>query len=97
MNENQTIEADIVECIQRDFPEDSVQDILTKILAASSSQRIQRCIAFAARGHRSHLDYLCQLARIDYRDVIMAAEYDRFDTQLYDFNQPIPNARIERN
>jgi hypothetical protein len=90
------LEPDIEECLARDFPADALPAALSSIAAASSSPRIQRCIAFAARGHPSYFDYLCKLARIDYRDVIMAAEYDRFGTQLYDFNQPVSKARLER-
>jgi len=89
------IEPDIVENVRADFPVEAVADVLSRLEAASSVPRIQRCIVFAARGHPWYFDYLCRLAKIDYRDVIMAAEYDRLNARLYDFNRPIPHARID--
>ena len=86
---------DIAQCIHRDFPADAVPSVISSLLAASSSPRIQRCIIFAARGHRWYFDYLCKLAKIDSRDVIMAAEYLDSQTHLYDFNKPLDQARIE--
>jgi hypothetical protein len=86
---------DIVDQLRRDFPAAEVGARLAQLVQASSSPRIQRCIVFASRGHSWHFDYLCRLAKVDYRDVIMAAEYDRRDARLYDFNKPIADARIE--
>ena len=43
----------------------------------------------------SRFDDLCKLAKIDWRDVIMAAEYDRENTRLYDFTKPFDRARID--
>jgi hypothetical protein len=90
-----SIEPDIVESVRADFSAEVVPDVLGRLEAASNMPRIQRCIVFAARGHPWYLEYLCQLAKIDYRDVIMAAEYDRLNIRLYDFTMPIPHARIE--
>lgn len=89
------IEPDIVDQLRRDFSAPEVEKRIIQLAAASNSSRIQRCVVFASRGHPWHFDYLCKLAKIDFRDVIMAAEYDRLDARLYDFNKPIPEARID--
>jgi hypothetical protein len=91
------IEADIVKQVQADFPPEAVSAILAQLEAASSTPRIQRCIVFAARGHPWYFDFLCRLSKIDSRDVIMAAEYERLGDRLYDFTKPIPEARLDVN
>lgn len=90
-----SIEAEIVERVRADFPNEALSDVLSRLEAASDTPRIQRCIVFAARGHPWYFNYLCRLAKTDYRDVIMAAEYDRLDIRLYDFTRPFSQARIE--
>jgi hypothetical protein len=89
------IAPDIVDRIRTDFPASDVAARLSQLAEASGSDRIQRCIVFAARGHPWYFDYLCRLANVDYRDVIMAAEYDRLNARLYDFTKPILQARID--
>jgi hypothetical protein len=89
------IAQDIIDQLRHDFPGDEVDRRLAQLAEASNTTRIQRCIVFASRGHAWYFDYLCKLAQIDYRDVIMAAEYDRLDARLYDFNMPIAEARID--
>jgi hypothetical protein len=96
VNAEPGLEADIIEHIQREFSADTFQEVLSKLQATSSSPRIQRCIAFASHGDRQRFDLLCEFAGTDYRDVIVAAEYDPFMTRLYDFDQPIPKARLNR-
>lgn len=85
---------DVIECIQKDFPETEVPALLAQIESASESARVQRCIAFAAHGHPCYFGFLCRLAQVDYRDVIMAGEYERLGERLYDFSHPIPEARL---
>lgn len=87
---------DIVAQATADFPPEKVGEVLEQLQVASSSERIQRCIVFAARGHPWRFQFLCKLAKDDFRDVIMNAEYDRHDARLYDFNKPIPEARIDQ-
>lgn len=87
------ISIDIIEQLRQDFPASEFDTRLAQLVHASESPRIQRCIVFASRGHPWYFDYLCKLSAIDFRDVIMAAEYDRMDAHLYDFNKPIPVAR----
>jgi hypothetical protein len=91
-----TLKPDIIEQLRNDFPAGEVDARVAQLIQATSTPRLQRCIVFAGRGHPDHFDYLCRLAQIDFRDLIMAAEYDRFDTQLYDFNRPIPDAALRQ-
>jgi hypothetical protein len=90
-----SIETDIIQQVQAEFPLEAVPDILTQLEAASHTPRVQRCIVFAARGHPWYFAYLCRHAKTDYRDVIMAAEYVMSDVRLYDFTRPFHNARID--
>jgi hypothetical protein len=91
------IDPDILDQLRADFPAEAIPEVTAELVAATTSQRILRCIVFEARGHRWLLSYLCRLAKLDWRDVIMSAEYARGDPQLrlYDFNRPIPQARID--
>ncbi|SFJ46176.1 hypothetical protein [Planctomicrobium piriforme] len=86
---------DILEQLKTDFPPEQVPEVILQLRNELISERVQRCIVFAARGHRWYLDFLCKQAAVDYRDVIMAAEYERFGTRLYDFNRPIGQAKLE--
>ncbi|MFO1438383.1 MAG: hypothetical protein U1F81_08675 [Verrucomicrobiaceae bacterium] len=95
MDEFVQIAPDIVAQANTDFPPEKVGELLKQLLAASGSERIQRCIVFAARGHPWRFQFLCKLAKEDFRDGIMNAEYDRHDTRLYDFTKPIFEAQIE--
>jgi hypothetical protein len=85
---------DILEQMQRDFPDEELAGRLAQLAEATKLERLQRCIVFASRGHPWYFEYLCRLAKVDYRDVIMAAEYER-DAKLYDFSKPIGEARID--
>ena len=44
--------------------------------------RLQRCALVAARGSLEKLRHYVGLIAVDYRDVIVAGEYDRKDGQL---------------
>jgi hypothetical protein len=51
--------------------------------------RILRCIVFSAQGRFDWFESAVALARIDWRDVIVNAEYDRDrETRRRDFNLP---------
>jgi len=75
------IPEDIVAKIRRDFAED---DALTVLRLLSEfhrdnpelSERILRCIAFLAKGSFEGFASAVELARLDWRDLIVAAEYD---------------------
>ncbi len=92
-----SIESDIVDQVRKDFPAEEVPHILERLESLSQVARIRRCVVFAARGHPWYFDFLCRLVKVDSRDVINAAEYERLGEQLYDFNKPIPEARIDVN
>ena len=58
-----------------------------------ASPRLLRCMAVGSHGDAERLRYLVGLLQIDYRDVIVAGEYEMRGKQLvhvHDFNQPIP-------
>lgn len=87
---------DVDKRLRQDFPHLEIDSLIERLCAASQSPRIQRCIVFASRGNRAYFGFLCELARIDSRDVIVSAECDRYDTQLYDFNLPYDEAMRSR-
>jgi hypothetical protein len=86
---------DIITKVQQDFAKDDavvIIQLLTELQVENPrvfSDRILRCIVFSADG--SFDEFACQvkLARLDCRDVIMNAEYDRdWKTHSRDFNSP---------
>ena len=86
---------DIITKVRQDFSEDDaiaileLMDELQKENPRVFSDRILRCIVFSADG--SFDEFACQvkLARLDWRDVIMNAEYDRdWKTHRRDLNSP---------
>ena len=59
-----------------------------------ANDRLLRCVAVGARNELKNLLYLVELLKTDYRDVIVAGEYDSVDGKLChirDLNQPISN------
>ena len=60
----------------------------------SASPRLLRCVVVSSQGVLRRLDENIQLLRIDWRDVIMAAEYTLSDERVYDFNRIIDEAAI---
>jgi hypothetical protein len=86
---------DIVTKVQQDFPEaDAI--VITQLLSELKEEdprifcdRILRCIVFSAQGRFDWFESAVALARIDWRDVIVNAEYDRDrETRRRDFNLP---------
>ena len=53
-----------------------------------SSDRIVRCIVFVANGDLNRLEKAIDLAREDYRDLIVWAEYDEKNERVRDFSNP---------
>jgi len=53
-----------------------------------SSDRIMRCVVFVANGDLDLLDKALELAVIDYRDLIVWAEYDEKRLQVRDLSKP---------
>ena len=89
------IAPDIFRQLEADFPAAELESRLSQLMEATESERVQRCIVWAARGHPWYFDFLCRMTKVDYRDVIMAAEYDRLGAHLYNFNKPFAEARID--
>lgn len=88
------IPEDISAAVREDFGPSRADEVLALVASATESTRVRRCIVFAARGRRDYLESLCRLAQVDFRDVVMAAEYSRLGQRLYDFNRPIPEAAL---
>jgi hypothetical protein len=80
---------DIVDRVIRDFDADAIGQVHLW-LEALGSDRLARCALFVARGSIAGLETAVELGRTDYRDLIMAAEYDKHDNHLRDFNLPFP-------
>ncbi len=91
-------DVDLVLRVQRDFGERAgkVLNILRTCRSGGSDylgDRVARCVVFAAAGDESRLMALLELWRQDFRDVIMAAEYDRLGIlHLRDLNLPFEKA-----
>jgi hypothetical protein len=88
---------DIIKKIQQDFgsPDDAelVLSTLSDFVDRNpdlKSDRILRCILFVAEGNLDALGKAIDLARVDYRDLIMGAEYSEKDERIRDMNKPFP-------
>lgn len=86
---------DIITKVRQDFSEDDAIAIvqllgeLQKENPTIFSDRILRCIVFSAEGSFEELECAVALARIDWRDVIVNAEYDKDrETRRRDFELP---------
>ena len=53
-----------------------------------SSDRIVRCIVFVANGDLNRLEKAIDLAKEDYRDLIVWAEYDEKNERVRDLTNP---------
>ena len=89
---------DLVSRVLRDFGEraEKVLDILRVCRTGGPEHlcdRLARCVVFAASGDETRLMELLELWRQDFRDVIMAAEYDGLGVlRLRDLNNPFESA-----
>jgi hypothetical protein len=87
---------DIITKVRRDFSEDDALAILQllaefQIKNPDLSNRILRCIVFLAHGNFDEFARAVAMARLDWRDLIVAAEYDGFsgeENRRRDFNLP---------
>ena len=89
---------DIATRIKQDFPALDVQ-LVTELLIefqkdTNSGDRILRCLLYVARGRFNYLADAIVLARHDFRDLIVSAEYDPNMERIRDFNQPFDSARL---
>ena len=90
-----SIPQDIISRVRQDFPQDS-GTILSRLLALQreggdfASERLLRCLIYAARCDVSRIEPLIELGRQDYRDLIVAAECNEQWEHVRDMNQPFP-------
>jgi hypothetical protein len=93
----------LLRCWCRICPSDKIvgvgsrsQAILDLLLACRCiGNGLVRCIIFAAGGDESRIRQLIDLERQDFRDVIVATEYDAVRLQrLRDFNRSFENAEL---
>lgn len=98
---DEPLPSDVVEQLRHDFGDSA--DVVALLLLACRrlgssdfiGDRLVRCIVFATRGDESRITRLIELERQDFRDVIMAAEYDALGLRrLWDFNRPFGDAAI---
>ena len=92
--------ADVVAWVRSHFAEDTVDAALAVLASASihtgefPSERLLRSAALGSRGSLEKLQYYVGLLAIDWRDVIVAGEYENVDRKLVrvrDLNKPIPS------
>jgi hypothetical protein len=84
---------DIVERVITEYPADAVGQVHLWF-EDLKSDRLARCALFLAQGSLQKLEEAVEQGRADYRDLIVAAEYDGFRIQLRDFNQPFGSEAI---
>jgi hypothetical protein len=84
----------IVGRVLEEFSADAVGQVHL-CLEDLGSDRLKRCALFVARGSIEHLREAVSLARADERDLIVAAEYDRFLIRLRDFTRPFGSETIQ--
>ena len=70
------LEPDIVDRVHADFGLSDGHTAIADLVASGIKGRLARCIVLAARGSLERLRELIQIANRDYRDVIVAGEYD---------------------
>jgi hypothetical protein len=71
-----SLEADIVDYIRAGFDPAHASTAVNELAACGTSGRVARCVAVGAGGSIVRLRELIETADIDYRDVIVAGEYD---------------------
>jgi len=90
------IPEDIIAKVRKDFPEDDglmVLQLLSEFQKNNPdlSERILRCIVFLAKGSFEEFARAVELARVDWRDLIVQAEYDGWvgeENKLRNLNAP---------
>jgi len=86
---------DIITRIKADFGSDAdkAMTALNEAVEKTDSldlDRIIRCIVFLAEGNLSNLNMYIKMAILDYRDVILCAEYEKLSDDLF----PNDNKRL---
>ena len=90
---------DVIARVARNFPGDD-GDLALAVLSDVShmSPRIQRCVVFLSERDLERLAHYTEQAIVDYRDVILWAEYENIRSgetprQVRDFTLPFDQAR----
>jgi hypothetical protein len=90
--------ADIVRFVARTFRSDDHEQAIQLLRHATidddskAEDRLVRCAAVAAAGSLHQLSYFVDLLRIDFRDVIIAGEYELRNgslARIRDLSQPL--------
>lgn len=87
-----TLPDDILAKVASDFPTPADREYVLHALAnlgTPERNRIARCVLFCAAGSVAEFRRMEELARLDYRDVIMCAEYEHPScTRVRSFIEP---------
>lgn len=79
---------DVIQYIENTFAEPERATAIALLEAAkihddsAAGPRLQRCVIFAARGSLKWLRHYVELLKIDFRDVIVAGEYEQIGGKL---------------
>ena len=89
---------DVIDKISMDFGTTDDVDLALSVLAdfmdqnqELSSDRILRCIVFVAKGDINILEKAVDMAKTDYRDLIVWAENDGGEEQARDLSKAFPS------
>lgn len=89
---------DILARIAADYPADRRDATIEALIALSEvtrePARVARCVLVVANGDPSKFKQMINLARTDYRDAIVAAEYDRENRRLRDLSKPFDEGEL---
>jgi len=92
------IPQDVRTFIEGSFPQEEWGEAILVLRNAriedgtTPSPRLLRCVAVASHGNMQWLEHFASLLAIDWRDVIMAGEYefdDKVPVQVRDLTQPL--------
>jgi len=87
-----SLASDIKAKIDRDFHDKETWQIVTQLLSGldvPEKNRVSRCVLFVANGNFEEFQNILSLAKTDYRDAIMAGEYEYpTDRRLRDLSEP---------
>jgi len=88
------LEPDILERIRSDFSAEEFEPAIGAMGVYSGPElsRVLRCIVYLSEGTLAKLRHFLEVAQLDYRDVIVCAEYDRRDQRVRDFTRGFPRA-----
>ena len=86
--------SDVEARLRQDFPAEQWVKVRSILLAYDPAwPRIHRCILHVADGHLDRFHDMVRLAEQDYRDAIVAAEYQGPEmVRVYDFGRPFGEA-----